>query len=63
MCTRLCIGVILWDGYLFIRIADFKKVSTTTSITKGILKPDRLTNKNAVPLSRSGTKSALHRFV
>ena len=26
-------------------------------------RPGRLTNKNAVPLSRSGSKSALHRFV
>ena len=36
---------------------------TTTLIMKGIFKTDRLTNKNAVPLSLSGTKSALHRFM
>ena len=36
---------------------------TTTSIMKGISKADRLISKNAVPLSRSGFKSALHRFV
>jgi putative transposase len=36
---------------------------TTTSITKGIFKLDRLISKNAVPLSLSGSKSALHRFV
>jgi hypothetical protein len=36
---------------------------TITSIMKGILKPDRLISKDAVPLSLSGTKSALHRFV
>jgi hypothetical protein len=45
------------------RITDVKKVLTTTSIMKDILKPDRLTNKNAVLLSLSGSKSALHRFV
>jgi len=50
-------------GYLFIRIADFKKISTITSIMKDIFKTDRLTNKNAVPLSRSGSKSALLRFM
>ena len=36
---------------------------TITSIMKGTLKPDRIINKNAVPLSSSGSKSALHRFV
>ena len=36
---------------------------TITSIMKDIFKTDRLTNKNAVPLSRSDSKSALHRFV
>ena len=36
---------------------------TTTSIMKDIFKTDRLINKNAVLLSRSGSKSALHRFV
>ena len=36
---------------------------TTTSIMKDIFKTDRLTNKNAVLLSLSGSKSALHRFV
>jgi|GEM_PF-1550552 hypothetical protein len=36
---------------------------TTTSITKGIFKTDRLISKDAVPLSLSGSKSALHRFV
>jgi hypothetical protein len=36
---------------------------TTTSIMKDIFKTDRLINKNAVPLSLSGSKSALHRFV
>jgi len=36
---------------------------TITSIMKDIFKPGKLTNKNAVPLSRSGSKSALHRFV
>ena len=40
-----------------------KKVSTTTSIMKDIFKTDRLISKNAVPLSLSGFKSALHRFV
>jgi len=35
---------------------------TITSITKDIFKSGRLTNKNAVPLSRSGSKSALHSF-
>jgi len=30
---------------------------------KDIFKTDRLTNKNAVLLSLSGSKSALHRFV
>ena len=40
-----------------------KKVSTTTSIMKDILKIDRLTNKDAQRLSRSGSKSALHRFM
>ena len=50
-------------SYLFIVIADIKNVSTTTSIMKDIFKTDRLTNKNAQLLSRSGSKSALHRFV
>ena len=50
-------------NYLFMRITDVKKVLTTTSIMKDIFKIDRLTNKNALPLSRSGSKSALHRFV
>ena len=36
---------------------------TTTSIMKDIFKTDRLINKNAVPLSLSGAKSAHHRFV
>ena len=36
---------------------------TIISTTKDIFKTDRLTNKNAVPLSLSGFKSALHRFV
>jgi hypothetical protein len=36
---------------------------TTTSIMKDLFKTDRLISKNAVPLSRSGFKSALHRFV
>ena len=36
---------------------------TTTSIMKDIFKTDRLISKNAVPLSLSGFKSALHRFV
>ena len=36
---------------------------TTTSIMRDIFKIDRFTNKNAVPLSGSGSKSALHRFV
>ena len=36
---------------------------TTTSIMKDIFKADRLINKNAVPLSLSGSKSALHRLV
>jgi hypothetical protein len=36
---------------------------TTTSIMRDIFKTDRLINKNAVTLSRSGSKSALHRFV
>jgi len=36
---------------------------TTTSITKDIFKTDILISKNAVPLSQSGFKSALHRFV
>jgi hypothetical protein len=30
---------------------------------KDISKTDRLINKNAVPLSGSGSKSAFHRFV
>ncbi|MDC1499518.1 hypothetical protein N8390_10270, partial [Amylibacter sp.] len=56
--------VVGWQyGYLFIRIVDFKKVSTTTSIMKDIFKRDRLTNENAVPLSLSDSKSALHRFM
>ena len=36
---------------------------TTTSIMKDIFKTDKLTNKNAQLLSRSGSKSALHRFL
>ena len=36
---------------------------TTTSIMKDIFKTDRLINKNAQLLSRSGSKSALHRFM
>ena len=63
MCTRLRVGVMLWDGCLFIRIADVKKLSTTTSIMKDIFKTDRLTNKNAALLSLSGSKSVLHRFM
>jgi|TARA_B110000240_G_C13318227_1_gene375900 hypothetical protein len=51
----------VYYGYLFTRIADVKKISTTTSIMKDISKTDRLTNKNAVLLSWSGLKSALHR--
>ena len=50
-------------NYLFMRITDVKKVLTTTSIMKDIFKKDRLISKNAVPLSLSGYKSALHRFV
>ena len=57
------VGVILYDDYLSTRIEDVKKVSTTTSIMKDLFKTDRLTSKNAQPLSRSGSKSALHRFV
>ena len=61
--ARRC-HVVGWQyGYLFIRIADVKKVSTTTSIMKGIFKTERLISKNAVPLSLSGFKSAIHRFV
>ena len=36
---------------------------TTTSIMKDIFKTDRLINKNAQLLSRSGSKFALHRFM
>ena len=36
---------------------------TITSIMKDIFKTDRLTNKNAVLLSLSGSKSVLHRFM
>jgi hypothetical protein len=36
---------------------------TITSIMKGILKPDKLINKNAQLLLRSGTKFVHHRFV
>ena len=36
---------------------------TTTSIMKDIFKTDRLINKNAQPLSRSGTKFVHHRFM
>jgi len=36
---------------------------TTTSIMKDIFKTDRLISKNAVLLSVSGSKSALHRFM
>ena len=50
-------------NYLFMRITDVKKVLTTTSIMKDIFKTDRLISKNAVPLSLSGSKSAVHRFV
>ena len=53
--------VVGWQyGSLFIRIADVKKVSTTTSIMKDIFKTDGLISKNAQPLSLSDTKSALH---
>ena len=63
MRTRLRVDVMfmVYYGYLFTRIADVKKISTTTSIMKDISKTDRLTNKNAVLLSWSGLKSALHR--
>ncbi|MDC1288994.1 hypothetical protein N8Z38_03045 [Amylibacter sp.] len=50
-------------GYLFIRIADVKKLSTITSIMRDIFKTDRLIIKNAQLLSLSGSKSALHRFM
>ena len=65
MRTRLRVGVMLmaYYGYLFTRITDVKKVSTTTSIMRDIFKTDRLISKNAVPLSLSGFKSALHRFM
>ena len=36
---------------------------TTTSIMRDIFKTDRLISKNAQPLLRSGSKSALHRFM
>ena len=36
---------------------------TTTSIMRDIFKTDRLISKNAQLLSRSGSKSALHRFM
>ena len=51
------------------RLRHFRNLSvitpryTTTSIMKDIKKADRLISKNAVPLSQSGSKSALHRFV
>ena len=35
---------------------------TTTSIIKDILKTDRLTNKDAVPLSRSGINFQAHKL-
>ena len=57
------VGVILYDDYLSTRIEDVKKESTTTSIMRNIFKIDRLIIKNAVPLSLSGSKSALHRFM
>ena len=61
--ARWC-HVVGWQyGYLFIRIADVKKVSTITSIIKDIFKTDRLINKNAQPLSRNGSKSALNWFM
>jgi len=37
--------------------------SITTLITKDIFKTDRVTSNNAVPLSLSGSKSALYRIV
>ena len=65
MRMRLRIVVMFMVQYssLFITIADVKKISTITSIMKDISKTDKLTNKNAVPLSLSGSKSALHRFM
>jgi len=36
---------------------------TITSIMKGIWKLDKPTNVNVLPLSSSGSKSVLHRFV
>jgi hypothetical protein len=57
------VGVILYDDYLSTRIEDVKKVSTTTSIMRNIFKTDRLIIKNAVLLSLSGSKSALHKFM
>jgi hypothetical protein len=36
---------------------------TTISIMRDIFKTDRLINKNAQLLSRSGSKSALYRFM
>tara|TARA_B100000767_G_scaffold143950_1_gene135859 strand:- start:10132 stop:10302 length:171 start_codon:yes stop_codon:yes gene_type:complete len=50
-------------GYLLTRIADVKKIYTTTSTMKDIFKIDRLTNKNAQLLSRIGSKSVLLRFM
>ena len=65
MRTRLRVDVMfmVYYGYLFTRIADVKKISTTTSIMKHIFKTDRLISKNAQMLSLSGSKSALYRFV
>jgi|SaaInlStandDraft_1057018.scaffolds.fasta_scaffold09167_4 hypothetical protein len=57
------VGVILYDDYLSTRIEDVKKESTTTSIMRNIFKIDRLIIKNAVLLSLSGSKSALHKFM
>ena len=60
MRTRLRVDVMFMVnyGYLFTRIADVKKISTTTSIMKDIFKTDRLINKNVVLLSYIGSKSA-----
>ena len=52
-----------WEyGYLFMKIADFKKVSSTTSIMKDISKTARLTYKNVQLLLMCGSRSALPRF-
>ena len=63
--TRLLVGVMFMEqyGYLLTRIADVKKIYTTTSTMKDIFKIDRLTNKNAQLLSRIGSKSVLLRFM